>query len=216
MPALISTSILNSNFTDIKSTIKLLEAAGTDMIHCDVMDGSFVKNITFGMKMVNDIKSLTNIPLDVHLMIFSPERYVVDFCKAGADTISFHPNSTDNIEECLENIKSRDVKSGLAISPDVKVYSIKPYCYLLDTILLMSVYPGFGGQKFIKKTFDKLQEAVELKNNANHKINVEVDGGIGFDNAQDLIQNGADILVVGSAIINSKDKKVAIDKLKGA
>ncbi|HPG92540.1 MAG TPA: ribulose-phosphate 3-epimerase [Clostridia bacterium] len=210
---MISPSILSANFAFMGENAVMLEKSGADMLHCDVMDGVFVPNLTFGMKMVSDIKPLVNIPLDVHLMIVKPENYVEKFIKAGADYLTIHLEATENVENTLKLIRSFGAKSGLCIKPKTTVEEIEKYIELVDLILIMSVEPGFGGQKFMPEALNKIAKAKQIIGNRN--IVLEVDGGINTENAAACISAGANCLVAGNAIFATKNKIETIKKLKG-
>lgn len=197
---LVSPSILACDFSDIKSVCKNLGEYKADMIHCDVMDGVFVPNITFGMGIVKCFNDYSDIPLDVHLMIVEPEKYIPQFIDVGAQLITFHPTACKDIGKTLDYIKSRGVKCGLALNPDHSLDEVVPYLDKLDVLMLMSVYAGFGGQKFIPDTVAKVKEAKRL---VKPNTLIEVDGGITLDNAKEVALAGADILVAGSAVFKS-------------
>ena len=210
----VSPSILSGDFANMQKCVELTEKWGADYIHCDVMDGVFVKNITFGMPMIKAIKKHTNLPLDVHLMIVSPEKYVDEFIKAGADIIVFHPNVCSDIRGTLRHIKKQGVKAGLAINPDIDVYSIKEYLDDIDTILLMSVFPGFGGQKFIDSVLEKIE--ITKKMIEGRKIEIEIDGGGNIENYKEIAKKGIDSFVAGSAVYKDKNPEEVIRLLQNA
>lgn len=210
---MISPSILSANFAFMGENAAMLEKSGADMLHCDVMDGVFVPNLTFGMKMVSDVKPLVNIPLDVHLMIINPEKYIEKFVISGADIVTIHLEATENVENTLKNIRSLGAKAGLCIKPNTPVEKIQKYIEYVDLILVMSVEPGFGGQKFMNEALDKIAKAKQIIGNRN--IILEVDGGINTENAAACIAAGANCLVAGNAIFAAKDKIGTIKKLKG-
>ncbi len=211
----IAPSILTADFTKIKDEIKSLEDAGADYIHLDVMDGVFVPNITFGIKMVEDIRKITTLPLDCHLMIVHPERYVEKFAKAGADYITVHYEATKRkLKKCLKQIKSFGVKCGLVINPDTPVKKIRKYIPLCDMVLVMSVYPGFGGQKFIGDVLQKCDEIRKIIDKENLKCLLEIDGGINENTCVLAKSSGCDVLVAGNVIFKSEDRKKTIKKLR--
>lgn len=214
MRTLIAPSILSANFSKIGDEVLEMEKFDADLIHCDVMDGMFVPNITFGPKMIADIKKITNLPLDVHLMIVEPERFVDSFIDAGADYLTIHYEATNKIEETLKHIRERGVKSGLVISPDTEVYLIKDLLKFCDIVLIMSVYPGFGGQQFIEKSIDRLKELKELIVETKSTAIIEIDGGITFDNVKKIVDAGAQVIVAGNTIFSYDNKKAAIEKLR--
>lgn len=209
---IISPSILTASFANLESTIKELEEAGADYLHLDIMDGSFVPQITFGSKIVSDIKKITSLPLDVHLMIVSPEKHIDDFAKAGADIISVHYEGNIHLHKLIMQIKSHNVKAGIVLNPHTRVDVIEPLIDDIDNVLIMSVNPGFGGQKFITNSIKKIEETKKLI--GQREIIISVDGGINLNTCSDVIKAGANLLVAGSAIIDSKDKKETIKQLR--
>ena len=212
----VSPSILSANFADMGAEVKSLEANGADMVHCDVMDGVFVNNISFGIKMVEDIRKYTNLPLDCHLMIVNPEKYVERFAKAGADIITVHYEACkDNLEQVLNLIKSTGVKCGAVINPDTPVSAIEKIIPLCDMVLVMSVFPGFGGQKFIPESLDKLRAVRAIIDKLGKDIDLEIDGGVTLDNAKEIIEAGANVIVAGSAVFNAPDRAKAISTIRG-
>lgn len=208
----IAPSILTASFANLESTIKELEEAGADYLHLDIMDGSFVPQITFGSKIVADIKKITSLPLDVHLMIVSPEKHIDDFAKAGADIISVHYEGNIHLHKLIMQIKSHNIKAGIVLNPHTRVDVIEPLIDDIDNVLIMSVNPGFGGQKFITKSIKKIEETKKLI--GQRDIIISVDGGINLSTHSDVIKAGANFLVAGSAIIDSKDKKETIKQLR--
>ena len=212
----IAPSILSADFSKMGEEVKELERCGADYIHCDVMDGVFVNNITFGLKMIEDIRKETSLPLDCHLMIVNPEKYVERFAKAGADIITVHYEACrEKLVEVLKLIRTAGVKCGAVINPDTPVEKIKDVLALCDMVLVMSVFPGFGGQKFIPECLDKLSELKSIREELGLGFEIEIDGGMGAGNAKDVIQAGADVIVAGSAVFNAADKAKAIQDLKG-
>ncbi len=206
---LVSPSILNCNFAILGDECKSLQSAGADWIHCDVMDGDFVPNISFGAPIIKCIDKVVDIPLDVHLMISEPEKYVEDFAKAGADLITFHFEATKKIDETINKIKACGVKVGLSIKPNTSVQEILPYLNKVDLILVMSVEPGFGGQKFMPNSLEKIAELKKIFDGY-----IEVDGGINGENIVQVLKAGANVIVAGSYIINANDRKKAVDSLR--
>ena len=211
----IAPSILSADFSKMGEEILSLEKAGADIVHCDVMDGVFVNNITFGIKMVEDIRKLTSLPLDCHLMIVNPEKHVERFAKAGADYITVHYEACkDNLKEVLTLIKSTGVKCGAVINPDTPVDAIKDVLPLCDMVLVMSVFPGFGGQKFIPECLGKLRELRGLIDGLGKEILLEIDGGVHAGNVEEIKGAGVDVIVAGSAVFNAVDRAEMIAKLK--
>ena len=211
----IAPSILSADFSKMGEEILSLEKSGADIVHCDVMDGVFVNNITFGIKMIEDIRKLTTLPLDCHLMIVNPEKYVERFAKAGADYITVHYEACkDNLEEVLTLIKSTGVKCGAVINPDTPVEKIADVLPLCDMVLVMSVFPGFGGQKFIPECLDKLRALRGLIDGLGKEILLEIDGGVHAGNVEEIKAAGADVIVAGSAVFNAENRAEMIAKLK--
>lgn len=212
----IAPSILSADFANMAQEIKRIEQGGADLVHCDVMDGVFVPNITFGIKMVEDIRKVTTLPLDVHLMIVHPEKYVEAFAKAGADYITVHWEACqDNLIDVLKLIKSTGKKCGAVINPDTPVEKIAdavPYC---DMILVMSVFPGFGGQKFIPEVLEKFTELKKIIDKTEKNILLEIDGGVNRETVKKVIEYGVDIAVAGSAVFKAENIKEEIEFLKG-
>ncbi len=210
----VSPSILAADFGNIEKECNLIDNSDADWFHLDVMDGIFVPNISFGMPIVKAIRGMTSKPLDVHLMITQPERYIEKFIDLGSDIISFHIEATDKLEENISLIKSKNVKAGIAINPDTPINSLFDIITKIDLVCLMGVFPGFAGQKFIDKTFDRLKELKELIKDTNSRALIEIDGGVNDNNYMELISLGADILVAGSYIFNSENYNKVINKLK--
>ena len=212
----ISPSILSADFSNLEKDIKKLETAGADMIHVDVMDGHFVPNITIGPPVIKALRSKTSLPFDVHLMIDPVHKYIKDFANAGADIITIHPEATPDLQESIDEIKSFKKKVGVSLNPDTKIDIIEDYLDKLDLILIMSVFPGFGGQKFISDVLEKIKSLKNLKDQKKLNFDIEVDGGINFSNFKSVINAGANILVSGTTIFkeNNGDIKKNIDFLK--
>ena len=211
----IAPSILSANFSKMGEEVLSLQQSGADIVHCDVMDGVFVNNITFGIKMIEDVRKVTTLPLDCHLMIVKPEKYVERFAKAGADYITVHYEACkDNLKDVLMLIKSTGVKCGAVINPDTPVSAIQDVLPLCDMVLVMSVFPGFGGQKFIPECLDKLRELRTLIDGLGKEILLEVDGGVHAGNIEEIKAAGADVIVAGSAVFNAENRAEMIAKLK--
>ncbi|MBQ8352506.1 MAG: ribulose-phosphate 3-epimerase [Clostridia bacterium] len=211
----IAPSILSADFAKMGEEVRAMQACGADVIHYDVMDGVFVNNITFGLKMLEDIRPYTSLPIDAHLMIVHPEKYVERFAKAGADIITVHWEACkDNLREVLELIRSTGVKCGAVINPDTPVEKIRDVIPLCDMVLVMSVFPGFGGQKFIPSALDKLREIRAIIDESGKDIDLEIDGGITAENVRLVKEAGANVIVAGSAIFKAADRAAAIAALK--
>ncbi len=220
MKVKIAPSILSADFSVMGETVKKLEASGADLIHCDVMDGSFVEPITFGGQMIKNIRPLTRLPLDVHLMIEHPKTQIKFFAEAGADIITVHYKackkmSDTYLKETLALIKSYGVKCGAVVNPDVPVENIFPVFPLCDMVLLMSVFPGYGGQKYIPEVTEKIKKAREYALAIGKgDMDIEVDGGVTSGNAKEIRDAGANVLVAGSAVFKSSDWAHTISELK--
>ena len=211
----IAPSILSADFSKMGEEVRSLEANGADMIHCDVMDGVFVNNITFGIKMVEDIRKHTALPLDCHLMIVHPEKYVERFAKAGADMITVHYEACqDNLKEVLSLIKSAGAKCGAVINPDTPVEKIREVIPLCDMVLVMSVFPGFGGQKFIPEALDKLRAVRAIIEESGREIDLQIDGGVTEENVTAIKEAGANVIVAGSTVFKAENRREIIAKLK--
>ncbi|WP_287370964.1 ribulose-phosphate 3-epimerase [Oceanithermus sp.] len=197
---LIAPSILSADFARLAEQVRAAEAAGADWIHVDVMDGRFVPNITMGFVVVEALRSVTRLPLDVHLMIVEPERYVERFVAAGADVVTVHAEATPHVHRTLQLIRSAGAKAGLAVNPATPLDWFEDVLGELDLALLMSVNPGFGGQRFIPRSLERLERLAALRDRVNPGVRIEVDGGVGPANAAELVRRGADVLVAGSAV----------------
>ena len=194
-------SILAADFSKLGNDINAAVAAGAPMIHLDVMDGMFVPNISFGVPIIESVRKITDAILDVHLMIEEPIRYLDSFCVAGADIITVHYEACEDVNATLSKVKSLGVKVGLSISPDTPVDVLKPFFDMIDMVLIMSVYPGFGGQKFIEASLEKVQAVREMENELEKEdLWIEVDGGIGEDNIIKVMEAGANVFVAGSSV----------------
>ena len=212
----ISPSILSADFSNLRNEIKRLQTGGADLIHVDVMDGHFVPNLTIGPPVIRALRKYTKVPFDVHLMISPVHKYIKDYALAGADIITIHPETTKNLNSSIKLIKKLKKKVGLSLNPNTKIDVIKKYLKSIDLVLIMSVHPGFGGQKFIVKTLDKIKKLSKIKNEKRLKFDIEVDGGINFQNSKDVIKAGANILVSGTTIFkdNNGNIKKNIKRLK--
>jgi len=199
----ISPSILSADFSRLGEHIKQLDAYGADMIHIDVMDGMFVPNISFGIPVIKSVRNLTKLPFDVHLMIEEPARYVEDFARAGADIITVHYETDRHIDRTINYIKSFGVKAGVALNPATPVNLIKHLIGNLDMVLIMTVNPGFGGQKYIEYCSDKIKEVRALSDKYNKDIMIQVDGGIDASNIGEVVNSGANVIVAGSAVFKN-------------
>ena len=213
----VSPSILASDFSKLGDEVAAIAKAGADYIHVDVMDGHFVPNISMGPSIVKSVRNKTSIPFDVHLMIDPIEPYIDDFIKAGADIISIHPEANDNIEKCIDKIKSNNVKAGLAINPDTNWEVVIPFLDKLDMIVVMSVHPAFGGQKFIPSALEKLKLLRKKIDETHPHIELEIDGGVNFDNIDSILKAGANVIVAGTTTFTGGEKEYAnnISKLRG-
>lgn len=209
-------SILSANFARLEDEIKIVEEAGADVIHCDIMDGRFVPNISFGPKVISDIREVTSLPLDVHLMINNSDNLIPEFIKAGANLISVHYENNTHLQRTISKIKDADVKAGVVINPATPVFMLEDIIEEIDFVLVMSVNPGFGGQKFIENTYKKIRELKNMISNLNENCLIEVDGGIGLHNIADLCIAGADMFVAGASVFEASDKALAVKSLKEA
>ena len=211
----ISPSILSSDFGQLSTEIKKIEDAGADMIHVDVMDGHFVPHITIGAPVVKALRKHTSLPFDVHLMISPVHKYVKNFADAGADIITVHPEATDNLLQTIELIKSLGKKAGVSINPKTSLDSIFPVLHLIDLVLIMSVNPGFGGQKFMPEVLSKVKILRQKIDEENLEVEIEIDGGINFDTGKLAKEAGVDILVSGTTLFTGNDGlKENIKKLR--
>ncbi len=214
----ISPSILSANFSELGNEIKRLEQGGADMIHVDVMDGHFVPNLTIGPPVIKNLREITKLPFDVHLMIDPVHKYIKDYADAGADIITIHPEATENLSESINHIKSFKKKVGVSLNPNTELNLVLDYLDKIDLILIMSVYPGFGGQKFMPEIIKKIKDLDNIKKDKNLNFDIEVDGGINFSNAKKVLDAGASILVSGTTIFkeNNGDIEKNIKTLRTA
>jgi ribulose-phosphate 3-epimerase len=214
MKVLIAPSILSADFARLGEEVKAVEAAGADLIHVDVMDGHFVPNITIGPLVVSSLSRITKLPLDVHLMIENPDKYIEPFAKAGANYISIHAEASKNLNRDLDLIKSCGVKPAVVINPKTDLKAIEGVLNKVAMVLVMSVNPGFEGQKFMPEVLQKIRDLRNLLNEKHLNVDIEIDGGINLATASSAIEAGANILVAGSAIYHSKDYASVIKGLK--
>ena len=212
----ISPSILSADFSQLGNEIKRLEQSGADMIHVDVMDNHFVPNLTIGPPVIKSLRKHTNLPFDVHLMIDPVQKYIKDFADAGSDIITIHPEATESLLESINHIKSLNKKVGVSLNPNTEIEVIENVLDKINLVLIMSVYPGFGGQKFMPEVLKKISDLKKIQDNKKLNFDIEVDGGINFENNKKVIDAGANILVSGTTIFkeNNGDIKKNIDLLK--
>jgi len=201
----IAPSILSADFSKLGSEIKDLEKAGADLIHIDVMDGHFVPNITIGPEVIYKLRKYSSLPFDVHLMISPVHNFIKNFAQAGADIITIHPEATDNLGDSIKKIKSFNKKAGVSLNPKTPVNKVMPVLNLIDLVLVMSVNPGFGGQKFIDSSLDKVKQLRQEIDNRKLKVQIEIDGGINFENSMAIKNAGANILVSGNTIFKENN-----------
>ena len=212
----ISPSILSADFSQLGSEIKKLEEGGADLIHVDVMDGHFVPNLTIGPPVIKNLRKYTKLPFDVHLMISPVHKYIENYAEAGADIITIHPEATENLNDSINLIKKFGKKVGVSLNPETEIKTLISEIKRIDLVLVMSVNPGFGGQKFMPEVLNKIKELKNIKDKYNYHFDIEVDGGINFSNSKDVLEAGANILVSGTTIFkeNNGDIKGNIRKLK--
>ncbi|OGC12019.1 ribulose-phosphate 3-epimerase [candidate division WOR-1 bacterium RIFOXYA12_FULL_52_29] len=216
MKTLIAPSILSADFRTLEAEIKKVEAAGADLIHIDVMDGHFVPNITIGALVVKACRKATKLPLDVHLMIENPDRFIPDFARAGADLITIHVESSKNLDSDIELIRQNNARPGVVVNPATPVESIFHVLEKIDMVLLMSVNPGFEGQKFMPEVLPKIKALKSLVVSRKLSVDIEVDGGINLETAKEVVKAGANVLVAGSAIFYAADPPAVIRQLKAS
>ena len=212
----ISPSILSADFSQLGSEIKKLEQGGADLIHVDVMDGHFVPNLTIGPPVIKNLRKYTKLPFDVHLMISPVHEYIEKYADAGADIITIHPEATDNLKESINLIKKFGKKVGVSLNPKTKIKTLIDQIENIDLVLIMSVNPGFGGQKFMPEVLNKIRELKKIKDEGKYHFDIEVDGGINFSNSKIVLEAGANILVSGTTVFkeNDGDIKINIKTLK--
>jgi ribulose-phosphate 3-epimerase len=211
---LLAPSILSADFTNLTHQIQLAEKGGADLIHCDIMDGHFVPNITFGPIIVSAAKKISKLPLDVHLMILNPDNYLEAFANAGAYYLTVHAEAVTHLNRTLARIKQLGMKAGVSLNPSTPVSSIRDVVEYIDLLLIMTVNPGFGGQSFIPNSHRRIKEAVNLRNEFNASFLIEVDGGISSENIESVQEAGCDIFVAGSSIFHAENITAAAAKLK--
>ena len=212
----ISPSILSADFSQLGIEIKRLEQGGADLIHVDVMDGHFVPNLTIGPPVIKNLRKYTKLPFDVHLMISPVHEYIENYANAGADIITIHPEATENLKESISLIKKFGKKVGISLNPKTEIKTLIDEIDNIDLVLVMSVNPGFGGQKFMPEVLDKIKELKKIKDENQYHFDIEVDGGINFSNSKIVLEAGADILVSGTTVFKENDGniKTNIEKLK--
>jgi ribulose-phosphate 3-epimerase len=213
-PVEIAPSILAANFATLGEGILAVERGGATMLHVDVMDGHFVPNISIGVPVVASLRKATRLPLDVHLMIENPETYIPAFAEAGANIISVHEEATPHLDRALSLIRERGCRAGAVINPATPVSALSEVLGKVDLVLVMSVNPGFGGQKFIPGAIGKIRELKRIRESYNHNFRIEVDGGVGPDNVAELVRAGAEILVAGTSVFHTPDIAEAVRSLK--
>jgi len=214
MKHLIAPSVLSANYSNLQADFDMVNRSEADWYHVDVMDGRFVPNISFGMFIVEFMKKMAEKPLDVHLMILEPEKYIGEFRKAGADVITVHYEACPHLHRTIQQIKETGAKAGVALNPHTPVSLLADVLEDLDMVLLMSVNPGFGGQKFIYNTIPKIRQLKDMIIEKNTNTLIEIDGGVGLQNAEEILKAGANVLVAGSSVFNSPDPTATIAKLK--
>lgn len=212
---IISPSVLSADFLNLGRDIQMLNESDAEWIHLDIMDGQFVPNISFGIPIVSAVRKATNKICDVHLMIERPETYIEAFRKAGADILTLHYEANRHLHRAMQQIRDTGMKAGVVLNPHTPVELLRDLLPYLDLVLLMSVNPGFGGQKFIPQSLDKVRRLREMIDRRGYPVLIEVDGGVNTENAESLFNAGADVLVAGSAVFGSKDPKAAIRQLLG-
>ncbi len=215
MPHLLAPSILSADFANLGRDVEMINRSEADWFHVDIMDGVFVPNISFGFPVVSAIKKLAEKPLDVHLMIVKPERYIKDFKNAGADILTVHYEACPHLHRTIQQIKEEGMKVGVSLNPHTPVSLLKDIIQYLDLVLIMSVNPGFGGQKFITHSLSKLRETAKLIAETGSNALIEIDGGVSLGNAEDIIKAGAQVLVAGNAVFSTPDPAETIRKFKG-
>jgi len=216
MPHIVAPSLLAADFANLQRDIEFVNSSDADWFHIDVMDGVFVPNISFGMPVIKAIAKHANKPLDVHLMIVDPDRYLEDFAKLGADILTVHIEACDHLHRTLSAIRALGMKAGVALNPHTPVESLSEVLNDLDLVCIMSVNPGFGGQSFIERTYDKVRKLRKMGNNVGADFHIEIDGGVSTSNATALVEAGADVLVAGSSIFRAENPGAAATAIKNA
>lgn len=211
---ILAPSILSADFTNLAQQIRMVEIGGADWIHCDVMDGHFVPNLSFGPSIIKAAHKITNLPIDVHLMIENPDKYLEDFIKAGASYVTVHVEEVVHLGKTINRIKELGAKAGVVINPTTPVKSILDVAEYIDLLLIMTVNPGLGGQKFIPNSIQRIKEAITLRNELNTNFLIEIDGGVNVETAKTAFKAGADVFVAGSAIFKTDNISAATMELK--
>lgn len=211
---LIAPSILSADFANLQDQIRFIEMGGADMVHCDIMDGHFVPNLTFGAPVVKSIKRITNLPLDVHLMVEHPEDYIMPFADAGANILTVHQEASIHLHRNIMQIKDQGIKAGVSINPSTPVDTLREILEYVDLVLIMSVNPGFGGQGFIKSSLRKIRDLYLMRERMGLEFLIEVDGGVDKVTVKDISDSGCDIFVAGSAIFNTENIPASVVELK--
>lgn len=209
-------SILSADFSDLRSEVKRLEKAGADLVHIDIMDGCFVENITIGAQVVEALRKHTDLFFDVHLMVINPEKHISKFIESGADNVTIHAETTYHLDALLNRIKSAGKKASVAINPATPICVVENVLEIVDMVLIMTVNPGYGGQKFIPYTLKKIRELAQLKEKEGYRFEIEVDGGINEQTIVECVKAGANVIVAGSYVFESKDMEEALSKLRNS
>ncbi len=212
--SLLAPSILAADFSNLSQQIRAVELGSADLIHCDVMDGKFVPNITFGPQIISTVGGLTKLPLDVHLMIENPQNIIPDFIKAGANYVTVHQEAVVHLDRVLNSIKEMGAKAGVSINPSTPIETLLPILHLADLVLVMSVNPGFGGQSLIEYTLEKIRQLASIKKENKHQFLIEIDGGVNSSNIVKVNESGCDIIVAGTAVFNNNNITAATTELK--
>jgi len=216
MTRIISPSMLSADFGNLQSMCEMINQSEAEWLHFDVMDGVFVPNISFGFPVIDAVKKHCHKMLDVHIMIVQPEKYVQRFAKAGAGMLTFHFEATENPDKVIDLIRAEGIKAGITINPDVPVSALEPYIAIVDMVLLMTVFAGYGGQKFIEESYDRIDELKTMIDRINPDCLIEVDGGVNAENASKLFAHGVNVLVAGSTVFNAPNPMKMIEILKKA